>query len=63
MQCPFYKYDDGRRKIVCEGFDDLCLVDVRWRFHAEQVKHMETFCCDRYPNCEVYRMAAQKYEE
>ncbi|MBR5948248.1 MAG: hypothetical protein IKZ82_06315 [Clostridia bacterium] len=64
VQCPFYLYDDGRKKIVCEGFADRCTIDVRWRFHAQQEQHMQVFCCRRYTYCEVYRMIMQaKYGE
>ena len=62
--CPFYKYDDGRKKIVCEGFADRCSLDVRWEYHAYQEQHLQLFCCENYKNCEVYRMVmASKYDD
>ena len=57
--CPFYTYDDGRRKIICEGFTDRCAVDLRWRFHTDQVLHLQTFCCKKYKKCEIYRMVME----
>ena len=64
VKCPFYQYDDGQRKIICEGFTDRCTVDLRWRFHAEQVIHLQTFCCKCYEKCEIYRMVMEsKYND
>ena len=62
--CPFYKYDDGRRKIACEGFTDRCVLDVRWKYHIEQDLHLQTFCCKAYEKCEIYRMVMEsKYDD
>ena len=57
VKCPFYQYDDGRRKIICEGFTDRCAVDLRWRFHTEQVLHLQTFCCREYDFPHPYHAA------
>lgn len=64
VNCPFYQYDDGRRKIVCEGFTDRCTVDLRWRYHVDQEHHMQVFCCGNFEKCEIYRMVMEsKYND
>ena len=62
--CPFYQWDDGKRKIICEGMYDRCSLDLRWRHHVEQERYMKIFCCEHYKKCEIYRMIYQcKYAE
>ena len=63
VQCPFYKYDDGKRRITCEGIiDDSSLALI---FHNKQDYEMqiETFCCEHHKKCEVYRLLIDKYDE
>lgn len=61
--CPFYQYDDGKHKIVCEGIVEGSTVALRFRKGSDYNTHMTVFCCDHYQNCEIYRMLMQKYEE
>jgi hypothetical protein len=43
---------------------DACILEVKWKRQKDQLKHIQTFCCDKYENCEIYRMVMQaKYEE
>ena len=61
--CPFYKYDDVRGRITCEGLvpdSSLALIFHRREDYCTQ---LEVFCCKHYKNCEVYRMLMEKYEE
>ena len=63
VRCPFYKYDDGKRRITCEGIiDDSSLALI---YHNKQVYAMQidTFCCEHYTKCEVYRLLMDKYDE
>lgn len=65
VQCPFFKFDDGRQKrIVCEGFVDessLALIYCRRKDYETQ---LAVFCCENYKRCEVYRMLMEaKYDE
>lgn len=63
VQCPFYKYDDGRRRITCEGLIDKSSLALIYLTRVDYDKQMDDFCCKQYKNCEVYRMLIQKYEE
>ena len=64
VQCPFYKYDDGWRRITCEGvMDDTSLAMI---FHRREDYNIQlsVFCCEHYKKCELYRMLMEnKYEE
>lgn len=63
VRCPFYKRDDGRRRIVCEGIMDDSSICLTFQFDNLFKRQMETFCCEHYDRCEVYRMLIQKYED
>ena len=62
VRCPFYRCDDGRRNIVCEGFVDDSCVTLTYRFRHLFDKQLEIFCTDRFENCEAYRLLMEKYE-
>ena len=64
VQCPFYKEDDGKLSITCEGFGDARYLKQRFYNKAQYEKQMSVFCCGNYRRCEVYRLImATKYDE
>ena len=63
VQCPFYKYDDGKRRITCEGIMDDCNLTLSFKSRADYEIQLNAFCCRQYNNCEICRMLNQKYEE
>ena len=63
VKCPFYKFDDGKRRITCEGIiEDSSLALIYHNKHDYEVQ-IDTFCCEHYTKCEVYRMLMDKYDE
>lgn len=61
--CPFYKYDDGKKRITCEGLvEDSSLAQIYHR-KTDYEKQLLVFCCEHYRNCELYGLLIQKYEE
>ena len=63
VQCPFYKYDDGKKRITCEGVtQDSSLAQIYHR-KADYEMQILTFCCQHYQKCELYRMLMEKYED
>lgn len=63
VKCPFYKYDDGKRRIVCEGaFDEGDSLANVFRKGGGYERQMEVFCCGDHTKCELYRMIAARYE-
>ena len=61
--CPFYRNDDGSRRIVCEGFVDDSFPVQQFTRKAEFLKQRSIYCADHCRCCEVYRMLVHaKYE-
>lgn len=62
--CPFYKYDDGKQRITCEGLvydSSLALIYHRRNDYKKQI---DLFCCEHYKKCEIYRMLMEaKYDD
>lgn len=63
VQCPFYKYDDGRRRITCEGLIDKSSIALIYLTRRDYDIQLTTFCCEHYKKCEVYKMLMDKYKE
>lgn len=63
VQCPFYKFDDGKRRITCEGLIEDSSVALIYHRKADYETQIETFCCEHYKKCEVYRMLMNKYDQ
>lgn len=64
VQCPFYKEDDGKSSIVCEGFGDARYLKQMYFNKAQYTRQMMVFCCENYKRCEVYRVIMEtKYDE
>lgn len=55
-RCPFYRSDDGKQKIICEGIVDDSTITLRYKFKADFDKQTIAFCCQHYKKCEIYRM-------
>lgn len=55
--CCFYKYDDGRKRITCEGLtgEDSSIALIYHKKEDFNI-HFETFCCKHHTRCEIYRM-------
>lgn len=62
VQCPFYKYDDGRRRITCEGIIDKSSIAMIYLTRRDFELQINTFCCEHYKKCEIYRMLMEKYD-
>lgn len=63
VQCPFYKEDDGKYSIVCEGFGDARYLKQVYRTKAQYNLQISVFCCEHYKKCEVYKLLMEKYDE
>ena len=63
VKCPFYKYDDGKRRITCEGIIDDSSLALIYHNKHDYATQMDMFCCEHYQKCEVYRMLMDKYDE
>lgn len=64
VRCPFYKYDDGIRRITCEGIIDESSLALIYGKKVDYEMQITRFCCQHYDKCEVYRMLMEnKYDE
>ena len=63
VQCPFYKYDDGKRRITCEGLVDDSSLALIYQRKSDYETQINVFCCKHYEKCDVYALLIQKYEE
>jgi len=68
VQCPFYQYDESlakkrKHKIVCEGIIDGSTLVLNYKYKRDFRIQLDTFCCEYYDRCEVYRMLMQKYDD
>lgn len=68
VKCPFYQYDrciprKNIQRIICEGIVKASTLTLNYRHTKDFHMQMETFCCQYFDKCEVYRMLMQKYEE
>ncbi len=63
VKCPFYRFDDGKRRVNCEGIIEDSSLSLNFRNKEDFTIQLKTFCCQHYKNCEVYRMLIDKYEE
>lgn len=63
VRCPFYKTDDGKKRITCEGIIDGSSLNLIYRRKKDYETQITVFCCEHYKKCEVYRMLMEKYDE
>ena len=64
VKCPFYKMDDGRRKIACEGPIDDSRLSITFGRRQDFDSQITTFCSEHYTKCEIYRMVMEaKYND
>ena len=63
VQCPFYKFDDGKRRITCEGIIDDSSLALIYHNKNDYETQITVFCCEHYRKCEVYRLLMEKYPE
>ena len=61
VRCPFYRSDDGRNRIVCEGVGDGRTLTSYYSRGSQYMRQMEVFCCAHYPKCEISRLIMEKY--
>ena len=63
VKCPFYKFDDGKRRITCEGIIMNSSLALIYHNKADYETQINVFCCEHYTKCEIYRLLMEKYDE
>lgn len=54
--CPFYRHDDGVRRLVCEGVSDTTTLSQHFRGKRQMGKYMERYCFHDCTDCEIFSM-------
>lgn len=63
VQCPFYKQDDGKGRLDCEGVGNACSLSQSFLSKDDFQKWLQELCCQGYHKCRLYRIIMEKYEE
>ena len=63
VKCPFYKFDDGKRRITCEGIIEDSSLALIYHNKNDYETQINVFCCEHYMKCEFYRLLMDKYNE
>lgn len=63
VQCPFYKNDDGKSIVRCEGVEGSLNTTLFFRRKKHYQDLISKKCVDNYEDCKVYKMLMTKYEE
>ena len=61
--CPFYKWDDGKKRIACEGIVDESSIALIYHRREDYNIQFKTFCCEHYTKCEIHNLLMEKYED
>ena len=63
VKCPFYKYDDGKRRITCGGIFEGSSLALICHGKADYERQISVFCCEHYKKCEIFRILNSLYDE
>lgn len=63
VKCPYYKHDNGKDRIVCEGLVPSTLIQSSFRCKRDFMQQIKTYCCGCYWRCEICTALDAKYEE
>ena len=63
VRCPFYRGDDGKNRISCEGIGAGSSLTSYYRAGRDCRRQMEVFCCRHFDKCEIARAIMEKYGE
>lgn len=63
VKCPYYRSDDGKSSIRCEGVTDASVLCQQYAKKADFTLQIKVFCCEHYKKCELYELLERKYED
>lgn len=61
VRCPFYRRDDGKLCVKCEGVDGESGLTLRFAQKSRWERYMGNYCCGDYETCPLYKAVEQKY--
>jgi len=62
IECPFYRYDNGSRRICCEGIVEESTISLTFTRKKDFELQRRVFCCEHFRKCEIYRLLMEKYD-
>lgn len=62
VECPFYRFDDGKGLIRCEGLVEKSSINLKYRKKQDFAIQLQTFCCQHFRKCEIYRVLMETYD-
>ena len=63
VECPFYRFDNGSSFITCEGVVEGGSTRLYFPRKQDFEIHIDTFCCNHYDRCELFRALVMMSEE
>lgn len=61
VQCPFFKGSE-EKTVVCEGWMNDSILEQRFSRKQLKMDFVREWCCERYQECEIYKLCMRKYE-
>ena len=61
--CPFYRKDDGRQAITCEGILPKSSCTLRFARRHEWAEWVQARCCQGWQQCPYAVLAGLKWED
>ena len=62
--CPFYSYDDGDKRIVCEGLAERSTLSQRFHTKKQYEEFLKHYCYYHCTDCEIFGLLMRvKYAE
>lgn len=63
VRCPYYKEDNGRNRIVCEGIIPGSVTNSFFSSRQLYKTQIKNYCCNQYWRCEICTANDDKYKE
>ena len=63
IRCPYYKWDNGKNRISCEGIIPDSQIQNFFRRPTDLAAQVRVFCTGCYEKCEVAAGLEKRYKE
>lgn len=63
VKCPFYRGDDGKKNVTCEGVCEGNKLIMAFGRKKDFEIQMRVFCCEHYHRCEIYKVVSLRFNE
>ena len=63
VKCPYYRSDNGRDRIICEGLLPGTSLQSWYERREHYRAHMRAYCTGKYWDCPICAALDEKYRE